>query len=124
MVSVSITYLYGAKTSLIEAHKDNYVTTAILTSFYIKKDDILFECAKYALQILPGTELNLEKKLSLLERYTDHMKDTARIRVLIEENVLQRINNSTYKVNESVKNEICMEIKALESWFENYRMTQ
>lgn len=32
LVSVVLTYAYSAKTSLIEAHKDNYVTTAILTA--------------------------------------------------------------------------------------------
>ena len=31
LVSVVLTYLYGAKTSLIAAHKDNYITTGILT---------------------------------------------------------------------------------------------
>ena len=31
LVSVVLTYLYGAQTSLIEAHKNNYITTAILT---------------------------------------------------------------------------------------------
>ena len=31
LVSVVLTYLYGAKTSLIEAYKDNYMTTGILT---------------------------------------------------------------------------------------------
>ncbi|MBQ9438202.1 MAG: hypothetical protein IJU50_07695 [Lachnospiraceae bacterium] len=31
LVSVVISYLYSAKTSLIEAHKDNYLTTGILT---------------------------------------------------------------------------------------------
>ena len=31
LVSVVLTYLYSAKSSLIEAYKDNYVTTAILT---------------------------------------------------------------------------------------------
>jgi len=30
LVSVVVTYLYGAKISLIEAHKDNYITTCIL----------------------------------------------------------------------------------------------
>ena len=31
LVSVVLTYLYGAKTSLIEAYKDNYITIGILT---------------------------------------------------------------------------------------------
>lgn len=31
LISVVLTYLYGAKTSLIEAYKDNYLTTGILT---------------------------------------------------------------------------------------------
>lgn len=31
LVSVVLSYLYGAKTSLIEAYKDNYITTGILT---------------------------------------------------------------------------------------------
>ena len=31
LVSVVLSYLYGAKTSLIEAYKDNYLTTGILT---------------------------------------------------------------------------------------------
>lgn len=31
LVSVALTYLYGAKTSLINAYKDNYITTGILT---------------------------------------------------------------------------------------------
>lgn len=31
LVSVALSYLYGAKTSLIEAHKDNFITTGILT---------------------------------------------------------------------------------------------
>lgn len=31
LVSVSLTYLYGAKVSLIEAYKDNYITTGIVT---------------------------------------------------------------------------------------------
>ena len=31
LASVSLTYLYGAKTSLIMAHKDDYITTGILT---------------------------------------------------------------------------------------------
>lgn len=31
LVSVVLTYLYGAKTSLIEAYKNNYITTGILT---------------------------------------------------------------------------------------------
>ena len=31
LVSVVLTYLYGAKTSLIMAHKDDYITTGILT---------------------------------------------------------------------------------------------
>ena len=31
LISVVISYLYGAKTSLIEAYKDNYITTGILT---------------------------------------------------------------------------------------------
>ena len=30
LVSVVLTYVYGAKTSLIEAHKDNYITTIIM----------------------------------------------------------------------------------------------
>ena len=32
LVSVVLSYLYGAKTSLIEAYKDNYITTGILTA--------------------------------------------------------------------------------------------
>lgn len=32
LISVVLSYLYGAKTSLIEAYKDNYITTGILTS--------------------------------------------------------------------------------------------
>ena len=31
LISVVLSYLYGAKTSLIEAYKDNYITTGILT---------------------------------------------------------------------------------------------
>lgn len=31
LVSVVLTYLYGAKTSLIQAHKNNYITTGIVT---------------------------------------------------------------------------------------------
>ena len=31
LISVVLTYLYGAKTSLIEAYKDNYLTTGIMT---------------------------------------------------------------------------------------------
>ena len=31
LISVVFSYLYGAKTSLIEAHKDNYITTVIAT---------------------------------------------------------------------------------------------
>ena len=31
LISVVLSYLYSAKTSLIEAHKDNYITTGILT---------------------------------------------------------------------------------------------
>ena len=31
LISVVLSYLYGAKTSLIEAHKDNYITTGIIT---------------------------------------------------------------------------------------------
>ena len=31
LISVVVSYLYSAKTSLIEAHKDNYITTSILT---------------------------------------------------------------------------------------------
>ena len=32
LVSVTLSYLYSAKTSLIEAHKNNYITTGILTA--------------------------------------------------------------------------------------------
>ena len=42
LVSVCISYLYSAKTSLIEAHKDNYITTGILT---------IGQLLRYALQI-------------------------------------------------------------------------
>ena len=31
LISVVLTYLYGAKTSLIQAHKNNYITTGIVT---------------------------------------------------------------------------------------------
>lgn len=43
LVSVVLTYLYSAKSSLIEAHKDNYITTIIL--FFSR-------LVKYALQIV------------------------------------------------------------------------
>lgn len=33
LISVVISYLYSAKTSLIEAHKNNYITTSIITVF-------------------------------------------------------------------------------------------
>ncbi len=42
LISVVLSYLYGAKTSLIEAHKDNYITTGIAT---------LSRLIRYALQI-------------------------------------------------------------------------
>ena len=35
LISVVLTYLYSAKTSLIEAHKDNYITTGIVTVSHI-----------------------------------------------------------------------------------------
>ena len=43
LVSVVLSYLYGAMTSLIEAHKDNYITTGFLT---------ISRLVKYALQVL------------------------------------------------------------------------
>lgn len=42
LVSVVLSYLYSAKTSLIEAHKDNYITTAIMA---------LGRLTRFALQI-------------------------------------------------------------------------
>lgn len=42
LISVVLTYLYSAKTSLIEAHKDNYITTGIATISHL---------CRYALQI-------------------------------------------------------------------------
>lgn len=42
LVSAVLSYLYGAKTSLIEAHKDNYITTGIVT---------LSRLIRYALQV-------------------------------------------------------------------------
>ncbi len=32
LINVVLSYLYSAKTSLVEAHKDNYITTGILTT--------------------------------------------------------------------------------------------
>ena len=43
LVSVAISYLYSAKTALIEANKDNYITTGILT---------VSRLTQYALQIV------------------------------------------------------------------------
>ncbi|WP_029201378.1 lipopolysaccharide biosynthesis protein [Oribacterium sp. NK2B42] len=42
LISVVLTYLYSAKTSLIEAHKDNYITTGIATIAHL---------CRYALQV-------------------------------------------------------------------------
>ena len=43
LISVVLTYLYGAKTSLIQAHKNNYITTGIVT---------IASLMRYALQII------------------------------------------------------------------------
>ena len=43
LVSVVLTYLYGAKTALIQAHKNNYITTGIVT---------VASLIRYALQII------------------------------------------------------------------------
>lgn len=42
LISVVLTYLYSAKTALIEAHKDNYITTGIATVSHL---------CRYALQV-------------------------------------------------------------------------
>lgn len=37
LISVLVSYLYSAKTSIIEAHKDNYITTSIMTVSHLVK---------------------------------------------------------------------------------------
>ena len=40
LINVALSYLYSAKTSLIEAHKDNYITTGILTISGLFRDGL------------------------------------------------------------------------------------
>lgn len=102
LVSVVLTYLYSAKTSLIEAHKDNYITTGIATVSHL---------CRYALQIVA---------ILIFHSYTAFLFcqiiGTVIIWILTEIVVRKRygqIINTNETVDEATKKEIGKNVKAM-----------
>lgn len=102
LISVALTYLYSAKTSLIEAHKDNYITTGIATVSHL---------CRYALQIVA---------ILIFHSYTAFLFcqiiGTVIIWILTEIVVRKRygqIINTNETVDEATKKEIGKNVKAM-----------
>ncbi len=102
LFSVVLTYLYSAKTSLIEAHKDNYITTGIATASHL---------CRYALQVVA---------ILFFRSYTVFLIcqiiGTVIIWILTEYLVRKKypeIINTNERVDESTKREIGKNVKAM-----------
>lgn len=102
LISVVLTYLYSAKTSLIEAHKDNYITTGIATVSHL---------CRYTLQIAAILIFRSFEIFLLCQ-----IIGTAIIWILTEIVVKKKYSDiigTKERLDESTKNEIIHNTKAM-----------
>lgn len=102
LIAVVLSYLYSAKTSLIEAHKDNYITTGILT---------VARLVKYTLQI---AAILIWKSYSIY--LVCRIVETVLIWIVTEKIVRRKYGEiivSREKVDEGTRIEITKNIKAM-----------
>ena len=104
--------------------KDEIKNALYLASFYVHNDNIIFECAQYLFSTLSYKELDLDKRLPMLKRFTESISDSGIIRSLLEDDIIlriQRCNNGLDKVIEFEKSPIELEANAIKEWFNSYK---
>ena len=104
--------------------KDEIKNALYIASFYVQTDKVVFNCVQYLFEALPYTEIGLDKRMPMIKRFIEHMSDSNRIRMLIEDDIVQRIercNKGHEKVIDFEKTDISMEIHAINEWFNGYK---
>ncbi len=104
--------------------KDEMKNALYLASYYVEKDDTVLECSKYIMKSLPDIELDINKRILLLERFKNKISDPTKILQLIEEDIVDRIQYCNLDKDcfiQSEMNYIKVEVDAIESWFEGFR---
>lgn len=96
-----------------------------LASFYVRSEEIICECLVYLFQFLPYGELVLDARVTMLERFKEHIKDKGVILSIIEKDLIERIrrcngDSSNWLYNEEL-NYIIQEVNMINKWFIGYK---
>lgn len=104
--------------------KNEMKNALYLASYFADNDDTIILCLDYLFHSLSYDELEIYKRIPLLERFKEHMTDSSGIRIRLEKDISERIqicNDNYDKPLLFEKDVISSEVNALIEWFEGYK---